>query len=34
MFTTNTLELKFAQNFPKLEEVSIAGIIAQELKKY
>ncbi len=32
IYTTNTIELKFAQNFPKLEEVTIAPLIVQEIK--
>ncbi|MBI4226353.1 ribose-phosphate pyrophosphokinase [Candidatus Roizmanbacteria bacterium] len=31
-FTTNTIELKPTQKFPKLEEISVASLIANELK--
>ncbi len=31
-FTTNTIPLKDEYRFPKLEEVSVAGLIAEELK--
>lgn len=34
IFSTNTIELKSCQEFPKLEEISIAETIAQELKKF
>lgn len=34
IFTTNTIELKPEQKFPQLEEVSIASLIADEIKKY
>ncbi len=33
-FTTNSIELKPSQSFPKLEEVSIASLIADELKNF
>lgn len=33
-FTTNTIALKNDQKFPKLEEVSIASLIAEELKNF
>lgn len=32
IFATDTIELKSAQKFPKLEEISIAGLIANEIK--
>ncbi len=34
IFTTNTIELKPEQKFSQLEEVSIAPLIADEIKKY
>jgi len=34
IFSSNTIELKTSQKFPKLEEISIAEIITQELKKH
>ncbi|MBI2641783.1 ribose-phosphate pyrophosphokinase [Candidatus Roizmanbacteria bacterium] len=33
-FTTNTIALKTEQHFPKLEEISVAALIADEIKKY
>lgn len=32
-FTTNTIELQSSQIFPKLEEISVAPLIAEEIKK-
>ncbi len=34
IFTTNTIELKPEQKFSQLEEISIAPLIAEEIKKY
>ena len=33
-FTTNSIDLKPEQKFPKLEEISLAPLIAEELKRY
>ena len=34
IFSTNTIALKKNQNFPKLEEISIASVIADEIKYF